>query len=246
MKKHLVILPFLALTLCSCVKTEELFPADAYCHPEFDLNYYTEWNGVDSLMINEQIVRTTYPNSESGLSKEMIDLAGETKLSLNNSSFAYGYLSKLYDGRISCGGLYQKSRVQLNKTGYATFFPKQLKDNQYFYMALRGGTTCSSPLRSMINVDYEISFYIHITNSNSYNKVVYQLNNVATMTDYGGDTVVLSFPLVQDIENAVAMSFTYKLNDTKHPEITDDYTDNEKDHFAIMLYEILLPGSTWY
>ena len=40
--------------------------------------------------------------------------------------------------------------------------------------------------------------------------------------------------------------FTYKLKDSSHANLTDDYTDKEKEHFSIMLYEILLPESTWF
>ena len=46
---------------------------------------------------------------------------GPTKnLSTIDKSFAYGYLSKLYDGRIQCDGYYQRSRVQMNDKGYGT------------------------------------------------------------------------------------------------------------------------------
>ena len=246
MKKSLVLLPLFALALCSCVKTAELYPDDAYCHTEFDLNYYTEWNNVDELKINDTKEASPEVTSVSGLSQEAVDFGNENKLTANDNSFAYGYLSKLYDGRISCGGLYQKSRVQLDKTGYATFFPKQLKSASTFYMALRGGTTCEVPLRANLLVDYEVTFYIHITNSDAYDKVVYKLNNVQTITDFGGDTRLYSFALTENIKDAVAMSITYNLKDTSHPEITDDYKDEEKEHFAIMLYEILLPNSTWF
>lgn len=246
MKKSLVLLPLFALALCSCVKTAELYPDDAYCHTEFDLNYYTEWNNVDTLKINETKAASPSVNSISGLSPDAVEFGKNSKLTSIDNSFAYGYLSKLYDGRISCGGLYQKSRVQLDKTGYATFFPKQLKSASVFYMALRGGTTCEKPLRANLIVDYEVTFYIHITNSDAYDKVVYKLNDVQTITDFGGDTRLYSFSLTESIKDAVAMSITYSLKDTSHPEITDDYKDEEKEHFAIMLYEILLPNSTWF
>lgn len=243
MRKSSLLLPLIAIVLSACVKTSELYPNDAYCHTEFDLNYYLEWNKVDELNINETREAIAKPSSQSGLSEDMVKYGEENKLVSNNNSFAYGYLSKLYDGRISCGGLYQKSRVQLNKTGYATFFPKQLKEATSFSMALRGGTTCETPLKSYLNVDFELSFYIHITNSDSYDKVIYHLNDVSTITDYGGDTCVYTIPLTESIRDAVAMSLTYKLKDTS--VVTDDYLDEEKEHFAIMLYEILLPGSTW-
>ena len=245
MKKIFVFIPLLTLGLTSCMKTAELYPNDAYCHTEFDLNYYTEWNNVDKLKINNETVKTVAPSSISGLSDDAIKLGENHKLSSYDSSFAYGYLSKLYDGRVSCGGLYQKSRVQLNKTGYATFFPKQLKTFESFCFALRGGTTCETPVKSSLPVDYELSFYIHITGSDSYDKVTYKMNNLMTITDHGGDTYLFSFNL-EDVKDAVAMSLTYRLKDTTHPNLTDDYEDADKDHFAIMLYEVLLPNSQWY
>ena len=48
------------------------------------------------------------------------------------------------------------------------------------------------------------------------------------------------------------MSFEFELKDkTQYAgyDITDDYTtdlNKEKEHFSVMLYEVLLPGSVWY
>ena len=246
MKKSLLLLPLIAMSLCACVKTDELYPNDAYNHTEFDLNYYTEWNNVDNLTIRNVTSTSKNPSSSSGLSQEMIDYGEKNKLCANNNSFSYGFLSRLYDGRISCGGLYQKSRVQLNKTGFATFFPKQLKEATTFSMALRGGTTLEKSLRANVIVDFEVSFYIHITNSDEYDKVTYNLNDVETITDFGGDTNVYTFYLTESIKDAVAMSITFNLDDERYPNLSDDYQNKEKEHFAIMLYEILLPDSVWF
>ena len=246
MKKSLLLLPLIAMSLCSCVKTAELYPNDAYNHIEFDLNYYLEWNNVDELKIHEEKFASPSITSASGLAPEEIERAEEQKLCAYNTAFSYGFLSRLYDGRISCGGLYQKSRVQLNKTGFATFFPKQLKEASEFKMALRGGTTNEKSLRDNLNVDFEISFYIHITNSDEYDKVTYTFDDVKTITDFGGDTNVYRFALTESIKDAVAMSIKFNLDDERYPILSDDYTNKEKEHFSIMLYEILLPDSVWF
>ena len=246
MKKSLLLLPLIAMSLCACVKTDELYPNDAYNHTEFDLNYYTEWNNVDELKIRDEKVASPTISSASGLDQSEIEYAEEQKLCSNNSAFSYGFLSRLYDGRISCGGLYQKSRVQLCKTGFATFFPKQLKEASNFSMALRGGTTLEKSLRDNLIVDFEVSFYIHITNSDEYDKVTYKFDDVKTITDFGGDTNVYKFRLTESIKDAVAMSLTFDLDDERYPNLSDDYQNKEKEHFAIMLYEILLPDSLWF
>ena len=96
MKKSLVLLPLFALALCSCVKTAELYPDDAYCHTEFDLNYYTEWNNVDTLKINTtKTVSAIVAPPQEGLSPSAVEFGNKNKLTSIDTSFAYGYLSKL-------------------------------------------------------------------------------------------------------------------------------------------------------
>lgn len=241
MKNKFIVLSFIALALCSCTKTKELYKEYAYNSTVFDENYYVEQNGVDKLSINEEKVYLKNPsiNAVEG------NITNKSNLSAIDSSFKYGYLSKLYDGRLRCDGYYQLSRVQLNKTGYATFFPKQLKETVSFGIAIRGGSTCQIPLSTHLKFDIHISFYIHLSNNEKYNKVTYNFVDVPVTTDNGGSTEILSFFNYGEIDGAVAMSMSFELKEPTRDKITDDMNDKEKDHVAIMLYEILLPDSTW-
>ena len=269
-----IILPLLSvLALTSCSKTRLLYGENAYNSPIFDENYYLEREDIDSLEIN---------NVQSGIHGEISSEDGLENLSMSGynkngykwfnpedktkefgynsnlddieSAFNYGILSKLYDGRVRCEGLYQKSRVQLNKTGYATYFPKSLVEAKYIAFACRGGT--STPTTKLtyeetqgLEFNFTLSFYIHIPNSKKYDKVVYQLNKVFVQTDAGGSTNLVFFEIAKDqLSGAVAMSFEWNCSDTRIEahNITDDYLDKEKDHLALMLYEVFIGESSWF
>ena len=276
----LLLLPFLA----SCSKTAELYSNYAYNSVDFMENYYKEQNGVRDLTIKD---KTTYNlangagftsyDSLKGIRSEdnreeypWVNLDDYSKefgrnnnLSLIDESFAYGYLSKLYDGRVRCEGKYQLSRVQLDKKGYATFFPKKLEDYKYFAFSLRGATDyyvddLPSPLRANCVIDVHINFYQHITNSDEYNVVTLNLSNVPIPCDAGGDTNLVTVYLAEDVnangvdkriynillQDTVAMSFDFELKTTVEG-LSDDSTADTKYHFAVMLYEVLFPRSAW-
>lgn len=268
MKKRFVFLPLAAIALASCAKTNLLYEENAYNHVEFDLNYYVEREDIDSKTIENTKDAVAYNlHSEDGLgglkaynkndykwsSYDKNEMFGyHNNLDLIEKSFNYGILSKLYDGRVRCDGLYQKSRVQLNKTGYATYFPKSLIEAQYIAFACRGGTTLETPMRlddkEGLKFNFTLSFYIHITNSESYNKVVYKLNEVPVQVDNGGGTNLVSFEILPtELNGAVAMSLEWECFDERMAAagLTDDYQNKEKDHLAIMLYEVFIGESIW-
>lgn len=268
MKKKFVVLPIITIALAGCAKTNLLYEENAYNYPQFDKNYYLEREDIDSKKIDETRNGVAYNlHSEDGISalaaynKEGYKWSSYDKNEMfgyhNNldsieSSFNYGILSKLYDGRVRCDGLYQKSRVQLNKTGYATYFPKSLVEAQYIAFACRGGTTLSTPIglgdKNGLKFNFTLSFYIHITNSENYNKVVYKLNEVPVQVDNGGGTNLVSFEILPtELNGAVAMSLEWECVDSRMSSynLVDDYTVKEKDHLAIMLYEVFIGKSTW-
>lgn len=241
MKNKIVLLSLIAIALCSCSKTKELYKEHAYNSPVFDENYYTEMNGVDSLLISKE---STFVKSPM-ITPIYENITNKTNLGEVDSSFKYGYLSKLYDGRLKCDGYYQLSRVQLNKTGYGTFFPKQLKECATFGIALRGGSSCDVPLRTELAFDLHISFYIHISNSEQYEKVNYELSNVKITTDNGGSTQMISFFNYGEIDGAVGMSMSFDMKEPTRTNLTDDMNNKEKEHVSLMLYEVILSDSIW-
>ena len=284
----LMLIPFLA----SCSKTSELYKDFAYNSSNFMENYYVETNGVRDLAVNSSTVHDLV-NGETYFSNDnehaLDNIRDEDKvgnhpwsvfgtdksneygrnynLSNIDSSFAYGYLSKLYDGRVRCEGKYQLSRVQLDKDGFATYFPKKLVNYGYFGLSLRGATdypnegSTPSPLKTNkepIYIDLHVSFYKHIDNSEKYDVVTFNLPNVNIPCDNGGDTNLVMFYLTGEekigdyrykkynLDNAVAMSLTYELKTYRGREdLTDDSKVEKEHHFAVMLYEVMFPNSSW-
>ena len=174
--------------------------------------------------------------------------------------FSYGYVSKLYDGRIKCDGFTVKSRVQLDKEGYATYFPKALSTYKYFGFAIRGGTDCERSFESTgyPTLDIHISFVKHDTVTGVYSKFNFEIHDQEVMTNNHGNTDYLFFyfddvlkPVFGDdwntvLKDTIAMSMSFDLKDAKYDNLVMNRNDADKKHFAAMLYEVLFPNSTWY
>jgi hypothetical protein len=143
---------------------------------------------------------------------------GPTKcMSRINDKFSYGILSKLYDGRVHCDGYYAKSRVQLNKTGFGTFFPAEFKSGNQFAVSVRSTVNCEGFKNQEGYVDFHFSFYRHITNSTSYDKINIDVPNVVLPISNGNaHGYLLSFYLdnlyLSDINfsGLVGMSMSYE------------------------------------
>ena len=187
---------------------------------------------------------------------------GPTKnLTTINDSFAYGVLSRLYDGRVRCDGYYAKSRLQINKTGFSTFFPKELIDAKYLAIALRGDVNAKAFSNNIANVDITVSLYKHNTNSDINSKYNINYINVPVPTNTGGITslLVLYFDTIfgsnykEYLDGIIAMSVTFSLSSinaseediNKYGYPVDDKDNPNGPHFALMLYEVMFPDSIW-
>ena len=331
-KTPLLLLAVLALT--SCAKTERLYTENQYNSPVFDENYYTEWEGVDK--INATETSGFYSSLDFSVQTESSkvkiggkEIEGYTwgypgpefgynhNLSKIEKKFNYGVTSKLFDGRVRCESLYQKSRVQVDKSGFAMFFPKALKQAKYLGFACRGGTDYKDGQGfsySNMKINVEWSFYVH-KSSSTYSKVTYKLNAVEIPVDNGGNTVFVNFTpyfseTFDELYDATAMSFKWEFADQNkvknehfrpyevtpeeedviadlllpdgdpnikyyvkdgeeivrasfydenaqyyqkhiadgegiHDDMSDDYTQKEKHHLALMLYEVFIGDSIW-
>lgn len=189
-----------------------------------------------------------------------------------DNAFADGFLSRLYDGRVRCDGLYQHSRVQLSESGYATFFSKELISAKYFAMSMFNKTspnTNSAFGGCLANMDLEISFYQHTSNNNEYNKFIVDIKNYDIPIDAGGEASLMLFyfsdifgnDYLKYLNGVTAMSFSYKINKIKpganvaseaFDNVIEKYgiptSDNNVEattHMALMLYEVLIPDSSW-
>lgn len=259
MKKSLVILPLIVLLLAGCRKTDEAFPENKYNSSIFENNYYWEWNGINYLQIGND---TTFEPSHP-MDRTIPNLPGEVKdldygfevknLIKEEDRFSYGYLSKLYDGRLSCGGYTTRSRVQLNKTGYATYFPREYRGSSGIAFALRGATTLSNSPGKKMKIDATFRFYVRREGTDIYDRVNLVYKDLEIETDNHGQSTYVDSIFDQEefdaLYGADAMSFEYQMKETPAYsafDLTDDYFDKTKEHFAVMMYEVLLPDSKWY
>ena len=267
MNKKRVLLLLSVFALASCAKTEKLYRENEYNSPNFDDNYYLDWDGIDALSnkIENSYQRTITPISTSetkfkfpGDDTEYIwsgskeeEFGYNHNLSDIEKKFSYGVTSKLFDGRVRCEGLYQKSRVQLDKSGFAMYFPKQLiKATRFLGLACRGGTNFPDQrfANPKLKVDFTWSFYIHRKNG-MYDVQSYDIKGAEIPVDNGGNTAFVYFQTDNYVDNffyeisgAVGMSLTWRCVDESMSlfPVTDDYTDTEKNHLSLMLYEVFI------
>lgn len=258
MKKICYVLPLIATVLVGCRKTEQAYAPGRFNSSNFENNYYTEWDGVDKLNIGN-VSKLSYIKSQKDI-KNFYDPGFEVhNLIKEENRFAYGVLSKLYDGKLRCDGMHQTMlRVQLNKTGYGTFFPKEFVTSESFAFALRGATSIpdseyskTKPRVISVKINAVFKFYIRREGTNVYDQVNMEFENLEIPSDNWGLTTYVSCLADMDlIKGADAMSFEYSLIDpaTQYTnwDVTDDYTVEGKVHFAIMMYEVLFPFSKWY
>lgn len=267
MNKKLSPILLFAIALTSCAKTEELYGESEYNSPVFDENYYTNWGGIENLEDKIESRNTILPHNLKSSSSAKFKFDGDNteyiwssgnedeefgyqhNLSSLEKKFGYGITSKLFDGRVRCDGLYQKSRVQLDKSGFGMFFPKQLiKATKFLGFACRGGTDFPDQrfAKPNLKVNFNWSFYIHLDNS-KYAVKTFEIKNAEIPVDNGGNTAFVYFqPYFEDcfseISGAVGMSLTWHCVDESMNlfPVTDDYTNKEKYHLSLMLYEVFI------
>ena len=279
--------PFIFLlsifTLAGCAKTKLLYGENAYNSPVFDKNYYTEWEGVKELdkkiQSEQKLTPLNYSCSDyvpnPGEKAKEVTVNGKVQkgyywagdkekqfgynhnLSKIEKGFNYGVTSKLFDGRVRCESLYQKSRVQVNSTGFAMYFPKMLVSAQYLGLGCRGGSDYPQGqefAHNDLQVKLTWTFYIHLDNG-KYNVVIYDID-AKIPVDNGGNTAFINFGkyeldnMMPELSGAVAMSLTWKCTDprmaSEKPDLTDNYkSKTKKHHLALMLYEVFIGDSVW-
>lgn len=175
-----------------------------------------------------------------------------------DSAFARGFLSRLYDGRVHCDGItYAQTRVQIDGSGYGALFPKEMMSYRYFALSLRGADQSENRGFDM-NINVNVTFYVYDYNQSLYVPYLFQMQNFPIMTNSGGRTTIIGFYFsgvmgadVSLLQRASAMSVTFDLGEEPEPDAYAGYTIDRndqtegKEHFALMLYEVLLPKSTW-
>lgn len=271
MKLKYVLLPLVAITLCGCSKTEKLYKLKAYESPYFMSNYYLKNDTKDFVFteVEETPLDLSASNSLQGIKdsdrggyvwedplrndKEIL-WSYHNNLARLDDAFKKGAISKLYDGRVRCDGLQQKSRTQLDKVGFDAILPLTMTDCDYFAFSCRGGTTLEEPLQTQLEMNFVLSFFtIDDANPGKYVKHTYKLNGLKIETDNSAKTDLVSFYIPKKengksiLENTVGYSISWDSIDPKLAEynLTTDRTEKEKDHLALMLYEVFFGNSTW-
>ena len=174
-------------------------------------------------------------------------------LSKSESSFKYGYVSKLFNGQMFCNGNYEIARVQIDESGFGMKFNKEIEKYSYFALNFkasldyrRNGQSTNIPAHES-KVNLLINFYCKSDNQKLHRiPVSYMIDNVktnASETIDGSNYVFFGFDLTNiKIDRCVGVSIEYEL-------ISDDYItahpDEEWKH-CLLLYELFLPGSTWH
>lgn len=229
MKRNLMFLFLPLICLCGCDKTNDLYSRKDYNSPEFDENYYLEYDGLNSEGSTQKI--------HGDVNVDKVSTKFSSNMIEENKKFSKGILSKLYDGRTECGGLYQLSRVQLDRTGFGTILPDKVEGVSKFCFAARGGTKSEKPIGKLLHFNFEITLF---TKSEKHS---YLLENIELPTDYGNvlgakTTFLIDFALENKID---ITGYTMSFSCLDLPNgITDNYKDTSKTHLAVMLYEVYL------
>ena len=169
-----------------------------------------------------------------------------------DEAFARGFLSRLYDGRIQCDGYYAKSRVQIDGAGYGALFPKEMVNYRYFALSVRGADM-SVNYNFFVNVNINLTFYVYNHDIALYVPYLFQMKNLPIKTNYNSQVTIFGFYFagvmgadVNLLKRASGMSITFSLEGDYEDYTIDREDETEgKEHFALMLYEVLLPKSSW-
>lgn len=164
------------------------------------------------------------------------------KMNRVDDIFSYGYLSKLYDGQLFCHSLYQLSRVQVAEEGFGVIYNKEMVNNSK-YMAFNFKGILYKPSTQiglhMSNVQLEISLYSRSASNFKETKFVIDLDVACNSEQY----TFLVIPIEQyNLTRIAGYSFAFKF---KSDSILDTVTDKENYQYALMLYEVFFPNSSW-
>ena len=291
LSKLLLLVPVFSLSACG-YSLREIYNGNAYNDVVFNNNFYREHDekmekkamvlpeaelnkDTDYVFRNfeesnfaeycEPHSREYDYNDNKGYFDENKKQYGEAnKLSLVDSSFKRGYISKLFDGQMFCDGDYQLARVQIDENGFSKAFSKELSQSDYFAMNFKASldyTVHNFVSASKSEIDLKIGFYIKGTgNKYTLKQVKYHLDNVPTNTGDGHDFnsyVFFGFSLKNiDITRCAGISIGYELLDCKgvyynsetktNTTLTMSEIKSEGISHSLMIYEVMFPHSTWH
>ena len=178
------------------------------------------------------------------------------KLSRLHKGFSKGYLSKLYNGQIRCDGWSYYSLVLLDKEGYGTMFPSELKDATYFAFSARGGRDSDdSQIGNVVSFDIGVTFYRYKEDGKTVIGESVSLQDVKLQANYSAEyTSLVGFNFADagiSPRGIIGMSMSVQglddpYMDGKGNRPSYDFTDNAEIHTGLCLLEVLIPDSTWF
>ena len=177
---------------------------------------------------------------------EKKDYGPNKRMNKVDSIFSYGYLSKLYDGQMFCNGYYQLARVQINERGFGVLYEKEMTSCDYIGISFKASVDYTNPEIHVPSHTCKFRFYISFYKRDGSKfdvvKTYFDFENV--LTNHGEPAnrehyLFYAFKLDQlNLERIAGYSLSYDL-------IEDEYTTNYGLQHSLMIYEVLLPNSTW-
>lgn len=185
----------------------------------------------------------------------------DVKLSGIDNSFKYGITSKLFDGQLFCNGDYQHARMQIEpsntkREGFGIRFSKEMAAGAPYFML---NFKCSVVTENNYSLSFgysdvtlKIGFYIKNGNGLTYIPTSYRINEAPTNSgdmpsNRNNSYVCFGFKLSEktgdgllNLDRLVGISFEYELN-----SCTVSLPAGEEPLYAIMLYEMSFPHSSW-
>lgn len=270
-KKTLSLLPLVALTSCG-YSLSYLVEGNKYNSPIFTENYYQSW---DSELKNAKKGKEEidYEHITSFSKLDTIDpylsvhpyfdaeeYGQDYKMNKIDDSFNYGYQSKLFDGRVVCGGFYQLSRIQTGPEGFSVRFQKEGNNIQYLAMQFKATTDntlecykvnsdviAQSDIELYHNSSINLTVSLYTKNdsneiiNNSYTSVI-NLDN--KRTNNGSAYIFYAIDLKEEnLSRLVGISFSYTVDDEL---INWNKTKGINNiTYALFMYEVFLPYTSW-
>ena len=165
------------------------------------------------------------------------------KMNRTDDIFSYGYLSKLYDGQLFCGGLYQLSRVQIDESGFGVIYNKEMVSNSKYVAFNFKGILFKEETQigsHYSDIDLTISLYSRSGSNFKEHQFNFSLDGVPTNVE---NYTLLTIPLEEyNLSRIAGYSISYKL---KNDDFYAAASDKEGFLHSLMLYEVLFPNSSW-
>ena len=273
-KKLLSLLPVFFLTSCG-YSLSYLVKGSTYNSTVFQENYYQHWDdefkspqhvishdvsyfSFADLFKLDPIVLDKYESSS--------DYASDYKMNNVDEMFNYGVQSKLFDGQMVCGAqngrpelAYQLARVQTDTNGFSIRFSKESDELSYFAMQFKATTDNTvecykvgseelahgdTDMYHNSTVHINLSLYTKDDTGINSNEFKFTVNIDNNRTNNGSAYTFVAFDLKEyNLSRLVGLSITYTVEDeliewNKLKGIDIDY--------ALFLYEMFLPYTTWH